>query len=308
MAPKAAVNKTVKGTNDGAKISSIENQGGAGLTPRPTDEAAEPANKRNRAETEAEKGKRAVYEAVTAAFLERLPGKQFEGNARAQESLSQFIDDCEQGKETEELDYRAHLTVMSLAPEYMSKRRDIFSLTAEQEMKLIVIAAVEAGTGIKRNSLFDACSVDFPLGGSEKVKVLVPYCKSNDDNPLYRHLEVAAFQPDDARRVASAITPPDGPLPLFYGASGSGKTTCGSSPPLAENLGRAFGCCAVLTASHSSLEMRRTSRICRSSKAKVRNASSPCVLSRQSTKSRGRKLRWNETSSLSISYSRQSEE
>jgi hypothetical protein len=109
MAPKAAVNKTVEGTNDGAKISSIENQGGAGRTPRPTDEGAESANKRNRAETEAEK--RAVYQAVTAAFLERLPGKQFEGNARAQESLRQFIDDCEQGKETEQLDHRAYSTV-----------------------------------------------------------------------------------------------------------------------------------------------------------------------------------------------------
>jgi hypothetical protein len=229
MAPKEAVNKTVKVTNDDAKISSVENQGGAGQTPRPTDEAAEPAHKRNRADTEAEK--RAVYEAVTAAFLERLPGTQFEGNARAQESLRQFIDDCEQGKETEELDHQAHLTVMSLTSEskFMSSGRANYFLKPEQEMKLIVIAAVEAGTGIKRNSLFDGWSVvDFPLGGDENVKVLVAkWGMSNADNPLYRHLKVAAFQPDDVRRVASAITAPDGPLPLFYGSSGSGKTTCG---------------------------------------------------------------------------------
>jgi hypothetical protein len=255
MAPKAAVNKTVKGTNDGAKISSIENQGGA-RTPRSTDEGAEPANKRNRAETKAEK--RAVYEAVTAAFLERLPGKQFEGNARAQESLRQFIDDCEQGKDTEELHYRAYLTVISLTSGYVSQK----------VTQAIAIAASEAGTGIKRNSLFDSCSVDFPLGGGEKVKVLVPRSGSDADNPLYRHLKVAAFQPDDVRRVASAITPPDGPLPLFYGASGSGKTTCGMAmaAQLTSPGGKPGACIQLVCGAHCFsfiVEMRRTSRICR---------------------------------------------
>jgi hypothetical protein len=98
---------------------------------------------------------------------------------------------------------------------------------SKEDSKAIVIAAIEAGTATTRTCLFDGCSVDFPLGDGLKVQVLVPEHMSDVHNPLYRHVKVAAFVPDDVEIVASKIRRNTGPLPLFYGASGSGKTTCG---------------------------------------------------------------------------------
>jgi hypothetical protein len=177
-----------------------------------------PASSRNRGEGAAEVSRLDITKAVAAAFLKALPGAKFEGDVPAQKSLNLFVDTCVQAKPQLELEFFARTVVTLLVPtKFMSK----------EEVDPIVKAAIEAGTATTRNSLFDGRSVDFPLGDGLKVQVLVPEKMSDVHDPLYRHVKVAVFVPDDVEIVASQIAVNDGPLPLFYGASGSGKTTCG---------------------------------------------------------------------------------
>jgi hypothetical protein len=98
-------------------------------------------------------------------------------------------------------------------------------------MNAIVIAAIEAGTGIKRTCLFDGPSIDFPLGNGEKVKVLVREgtADSSSDSPLFGHSKTKALEGDGASQIAAAIAGIFGSLALISGASGSGKTVCGIS-------------------------------------------------------------------------------
>jgi hypothetical protein len=158
------------------------------------------------------------YQAVRAVFLERLPGTQFDGNALAQESLGQFIDACVQQQPPKYIQARARHVVSRLSSDFFP----------DEDLNEIVIAVIKVATGISPKCLFDGPSIDFPVGGGAKVKVLVRERASDVDNILYRHNEVAAFQPhDDAWRMAGAIDAPHGPLLLLSGAPGSGKTTFG---------------------------------------------------------------------------------
>jgi hypothetical protein len=179
------------------------------------DKHSEPAIQKHRSGTAAESNV-ALSQAVTAALLKRLPGAQFEGDALAQEALGQFIDACEQQQE-EEIEPRARHLVHKLTTRFM-KDDDVSKVARE---------VVKVAMGTSPKCLFDGRSTNFPLGGGAKVKVLVPDSASDIDRVLERHIEPAAFRSDDAQKVADRISGLDCPLPLFYGASGSGKTMCG---------------------------------------------------------------------------------
>jgi hypothetical protein len=170
----------------------------------------EPTLRKHRTETAVDKL------AVSRAFEARLSGAQFEDNAPAQEQLRQFFDACEQKRE-EEIELRARLVVRILAIR-----------TSDDDVNKIAKEVVKVATGTSAKCLFDGPSIDFPLGGKATVKVLVPESRLDINRVLDRHIAPAAFRSDDARKVADSISDRDGcPLPLFYGASGSGKTTCG---------------------------------------------------------------------------------
>jgi hypothetical protein len=198
--------------------------------PRPVNDASEPAPKKNRSEIVAELTTRAVKR----AFLGRLDGAQFEGNPRALKALARFVGACGEGPVTKSLEYLALAVVDAL------ELHDV-GIVAEHA---IVVAAIEAGTGIRRTCLFDGPSIDFPLGNDKKVKVLVREgtTDSSRDSPLFGHREMKALEGDGASQITRMIAGSFGPLALITGASGSGKTVCGISV-VTHLRGSATGAC-----------------------------------------------------------------
>jgi hypothetical protein len=187
--------------------------------PRPTDDVGEPAHKINRSEIAAEN--KFATEAVRWVLLRRLKCKQVEDNPLAEEALGRFVDACAKRRVTKEHQYLAWTLIDRLGSQDVG----------EKDVDAIVTEAIEAGTGIRRTCLFDGPSIDFPLGNSEKVKVLVREGTtiSSRDSPLFGHSEMQAYGGNGAIEIARMITGRFNPLALISGASGRGKTVCGIS-------------------------------------------------------------------------------
>jgi hypothetical protein len=184
---------------------------------RVLNDAAERTQKKHRIETPETKL------AVVTVFLSCLKNTQFEGNPHAENALARFLSACAAEHPAVILSRLAWAVAYCLLQQLDSP--------SEEDMKAMVDAAVKAGTGAKGACLFDGPSIDFPLGNGEKVQVLVREGTGNNsrDSPLFRHTAVAAFEDSSAATVARAIIGEFNPLPLLYGASGSGKTMCGIS-------------------------------------------------------------------------------
>jgi hypothetical protein len=215
-------NRVVKSTwLDRKAWTVIECLGGRNMEPDKVDVIIEAAIDAATGVNRTSESKRAIRAAVAAAFLDGFDGAQFEGNLRAEEALERFVDACAQTpNDSTTLDRKAWTVIDRLEGHVESDKVDV-----------IIAAAIEAGTGIRRTCLFDGPSIDFPLGNGEKVKVLVrkDTTFTSRDSPLFRHTAVAAFQADGAIKIAGEISGRFNPLALISGAPGSGKTMCGIS-------------------------------------------------------------------------------
>jgi hypothetical protein len=174
----------------------------------------EPTHKKNRADTLP-----AIRTAVEAVLLPFHDGRKFDSPS-VQEDLERFVEACAQRQERADLAHWARAVV-----DHFIKARDV----TRERLEAILATVIEAGTGPTRMCLFDGPSIPFPLGNGATVKVLVRKgtTVNSADSPLHRHTMVKAFQSAVTSEVVNELVARNNPLPLFYGASGSGKTVCG---------------------------------------------------------------------------------
>jgi hypothetical protein len=166
---------------------------------------------------------RRVPPSLAAAFDASV--EDFDRNPAARAAALAFMDACAPGKATPAkilMQHAGEVTKALTGGVIPWDRLMLIHEAAEQAAKSALCHSL---------SLFDCNSVSFPLGDGRSVQVLVKRNTQPEsmDSPLYRHTAVKAFEAAYTKTVAAKLCLQNNPLPLLYGASGSGKTMCGIS-------------------------------------------------------------------------------